>query len=203
MTTEDFDEIRSGWGIVCDAVLHGEAQGFPEFAEWYREAKRMHTTITTEKLTHAAKTAYESLRPEQDRLEWDQTDEVTRQSYLDAQRTAFTFVGFHVEQPDDHSGLPEELPTHQTEGWIHELSQRQAIIGQVLIPEARANQGAMMPQSDSLALALELCYTALAMKPDHRRAGLIVADRFASRMGLDPNQVAAFAQHRINEEIAK
>ena len=83
----------------------------------------------------------------------------------------------------------------------HNLGATQRAIGDVLIPEARASQGTLPPQEESLPIALELAYTALAMKPRYQRAGLVVAERYAARMGLDPRQVVAFAQQRIYDVI--
>jgi len=83
----------------------------------------------------------------------------------------------------------------------HSLGDTQRAIGNVLIPEARASQGALPPADESLPIALELAYTALAMKPRYQRAGLVVAERYAARMGLDPRQVVAFAQQRVHDVI--
>lgn len=83
----------------------------------------------------------------------------------------------------------------------HNLGAAQRAIGEVLIPEARASQGALPPQSESLPIALELAYTALAMKPAYQRAGEVVAERYAARMGLDPQQVLAFARQRVRDVI--
>lgn len=83
--------------------------------------------------------------------------------------------------------------------YSHGAAQR--AIGEVLIPEARASQGALPPQEESLPIALELAYTALAMKPAYQRAGEVVAERYAARMGLDPQQVLAFARQRVRDVV--
>jgi hypothetical protein len=83
----------------------------------------------------------------------------------------------------------------------YSLGAAQRAIGEVLIPEARASQGALPPAEESLPIALELFYTALAMKPAYQRAGMVVAERYAARMGHDPQQVGAFAQQRVLDTI--
>ena len=85
---------------------------------------------------------------------------------------------------------------------MSDIRRIQRAVGEVLIPEARANQHDLPTMESTLPIALELVYTALAMKPTYQRAGLIVAERYVARMGLDPAQVVAFAQHRIAEELA-
>jgi hypothetical protein len=77
----------------------------------------------------------------------------------------------------------------------------QRVIGKVLIPEVRASQTDLPEMAHSLPIALELFYTALAMKPAYHVAGTIVARRYAERMGLDSGQVEAFALHRIAQEV--
>lgn len=76
-------------------------------------------------------------------------------------------------------------------------------IGEVLIPAARTQQGVILPESEALALALELYWTALAMKPAYQQAGSVVARRFAERMGLDSQDVEAFAIYKLEAEVAK
>lgn len=78
-----------------------------------------------------------------------------------------------------------------------ELSRIQRAVGDILIPEARAAQSTILPQEESMPLALELFYTACAMKPSYRPAGMLVARRFAERMGLDGEDVQAFAIARV------
>lgn len=79
----------------------------------------------------------------------------------------------------------------------------QRVIGRDLIPTARSQQGAVLPQEEALPLALELYWTALSMTPEHHAAGVVVANRFAARMGLDPEAVEAFAIHSVREAIEK
>lgn len=61
----------------------------------------------------------------------------------------------------------------------------------------------MLPEDEALTLAFELYWTALAMKPAYQRAGVVVAPRLAERMGLDSQQVEAFAVHQLEAEVAK
>lgn len=68
-----------------------------------------------------------------------------------------------------------------------------------LIEEARESQ---RPATEhSLPIALELFYTAFMMKDPYARGGIKIAQRYAERMGLDDEQVQAFAWNRITEEI--
>ena len=83
----------------------------------------------------------------------------------------------------------------------HQKQQR--VIGEVLIPEARKQQSTIPPIAESLPFALELFYTAFAMKPAHWAAGCVVARRYAARMGLAPHDVEAFAVQRIAEAVAE
>ena len=84
---------------------------------------------------------------------------------------------------------------------MSDLRAVQRAIGEVLIPEARAAQSVLLDEQDALAIALELYYTALSMKPRYHASALLVASRFAARMGLDPDRVEGFAVHRIQEVI--
>lgn len=79
--------------------------------------------------------------------------------------------------------------------------QRRQKIAAGLVADVRTQQGQMLPEKDSLALALELAWTALAMKPKHQQAGAHVAKRFASRMGLNADDVIAYAEHCIQERM--
>jgi hypothetical protein len=87
-----------------------------------------------------------------------------------------------------------------------EVSRRDALyliqraVGE-LIPEARAAQTELFPDDQTIPIALELFYLAFAMKDAYARGGIKVAQRYAERMGLDAEQVEAFAWHRINEVI--
>ena len=83
-----------------------------------------------------------------------------------------------------------------------ELQRIQRAVGEVLIPQARANQRDLPTMEHSLPVALELFYTSFAMKSAHRQAGTFIARAYASRMGLDADQVEAFALHRLNEVAA-
>ena len=83
----------------------------------------------------------------------------------------------------------------------YSLGAAQRVIGNVLIPEARAQQSGIPPIEESLPIALELFYTAYAMKPAYRRAGMIVAERYALRMGLDARQVGEFAYGKLLHAI--
>lgn len=79
----------------------------------------------------------------------------------------------------------------------------QRAIGEVLIPEARAAQKVILALEDSLPIALELFYAAYAIKPAYQRPALIIAERFAARMGLDVDDVTGFALERIERVISE
>ncbi|ACZ32455.1 hypothetical protein Xcel_3456 (plasmid) [Xylanimonas cellulosilytica DSM 15894] len=83
------------------------------------------------------------------------------------------------------------------------LKAAQRVIGEVLIPEAREAQAQLPAMDESLPIALELAYTALAMKAAFQQPAMFIARRYAARMGLDPDQVEAFALRRLQEELAK
>lgn len=83
------------------------------------------------------------------------------------------------------------------------LRAMQGAVGEVLIPEARAAQQAPVPAGDdALPLALEMAYTALAVKARYRDGAMFMARRFADRMGLDGGDVEAFAHHRLAQVLA-
>ena len=79
----------------------------------------------------------------------------------------------------------------------------QVAVGTVLIPEARAAQKALPTMDESLPIALELFYSAMALKRAYRDGGAYVARAYAGRMGLDPDQVEAFAHHRLSQVLTE
>ena len=84
----------------------------------------------------------------------------------------------------------------------YELRDIQRVIGEVLIPQARAQQSEILPEREALTLGLELYYTAFTIKPRYRSAGLMVARRFVERMGLDSEHVEAFAAEQVRAAIS-
>jgi len=82
------------------------------------------------------------------------------------------------------------------------LREIQAVIGQELLPEARAAQTSVFSEEQTLPVALELFYLAFAMKAAHQPGALFVARRYAARMGLDEVQVEQFAMQRLSEALA-
>ena len=82
-----------------------------------------------------------------------------------------------------------------------ELRAIQRAVGGDLIPEVRAAQPTSVPPEDALPVALELFYTAFAMKPASRSAGLLIASRYAAITGLEPDQVEALALASIREAV--
>lgn len=77
------------------------------------------------------------------------------------------------------------------------LREIQRVVGEVLIPEARAEQCDLPGMDHSLPIAMELFYVALSMKPGYQAAGTCVARRYAERMGLDGDAVQAYAVQKI------
>ena len=77
----------------------------------------------------------------------------------------------------------------------------QRVVGNTLIPRAREAQTNLIPPDDALAIALELAFTAYAMKAAHRPGALLIVRRFAERCGLDGNGVVAYAAQAITEAV--
>lgn len=84
---------------------------------------------------------------------------------------------------------------------MSDLGDIQRVLGETLIPEARAQQGAILGERDSLTLALELYYTAFSVKTAHQQGALFIAKRFAQRMGLNADHVESFAVSKIAEAL--
>lgn len=69
-----------------------------------------------------------------------------------------------------------------------------------LLEEVRAVPVDRIPTTEeTLPIALELTYTALAMKPAHTPAAMLIVRRYCVMVGLDPEEVREFALLRIAE----
>lgn len=77
----------------------------------------------------------------------------------------------------------------------------QRVVAEVLIPRARECQTNLIPQDDALAIALELGYTAFAIKKAHQDGALFIVKRFCARCGLDADEVLAFVATTIRSEL--
>lgn len=85
---------------------------------------------------------------------------------------------------------------------MSDLSKIQHAVGKTLIPDVRAVQSTPPPEAETLPIALELYYTAFAMKAAHQPGGRRVAAQYATRVGLDPDHVEAFALDQLTKALA-
>ena len=84
---------------------------------------------------------------------------------------------------------------------MSDLGKIQRAVGKTLIPAVRAVQSTPPTEAETLPIALELYYTAFAMKAAHQPGGRRIAAQYASRVGLDPDQVEAFALVQLTKVL--
>ena len=83
------------------------------------------------------------------------------------------------------------------------MSTQQKVVGELLKKlRLQAPYPLDVSQQDLTHIALELVFVALAMTERNQPAGLLVARRFATIAGLNPDDVESFARFCVSEELA-